>query len=70
MKYKEIKALSLEEYTERLAVAEEDLKKLRLAHYLSPIENPTRIQRSRKLIAQLKTAQSVLKLKKASKKSC
>ncbi|HAN49643.1 MAG TPA: 50S ribosomal protein L29 [Amoebophilaceae bacterium] len=56
MKYKEIKSLALEERNAKLAAEEENLKKLRFAHAISPIENPMRIKYSRKLIAKLKTA--------------
>jgi large subunit ribosomal protein L29 len=56
MKYKEMKSLSLEERNAKLAVEEENLRKLRFAHTISPIENPMRIRYTRRLIAKLKTA--------------
>jgi large subunit ribosomal protein L29 len=56
MKYKEVKSLAIEERNTKLAAEEENLKKLRFAHAISPIENPMRIKHSRKLIARLKTA--------------
>jgi large subunit ribosomal protein L29 len=60
MKYKEIRSLSLEERNLKLATEEENLKKLRFAHAISPIENPMRIKHSRKLIAKLKTARKAI----------
>jgi large subunit ribosomal protein L29 len=56
MKYKKVKSLAIEERNTKLAAEEENLKKLRFAHAISPIENPMRIKHSRKLIARLKTA--------------
>jgi large subunit ribosomal protein L29 len=58
MKYKEIKTLSSEENNQKLLEEKENLRKLRFAHAISPIENPMRIRQSRKLIARLKTAQN------------
>lgn len=60
MKYKEIRSLSLEERNVKLTAEEENLKKLRFAHAISPIENPMRIKHSRKLIAKLKTARKAI----------
>ncbi len=58
MKYSEITTLSSEEHQEKLQGATESLRQLRFAHAISPIENPMRIRQSKKLIAQLKTAQN------------
>ena len=58
MKYQEIKSLSPEERQAKLVAEIENLQKLRFAHAISPIENPMRIRDSKKLIAQLKTAQN------------
>ncbi|MEM9416907.1 MAG: 50S ribosomal protein L29 [Bacteroidota bacterium] len=58
MKYQEIKSLSPEERQTKLVAEIENLQKLRFAHAISPIENPMHIKQSRKLIAQLKTAQN------------
>lgn len=55
MKNSEIKALSLEELTEKLATENSSLQKLKFAHAISPIENPMKIKESKKLIARLKT---------------
>lgn len=56
-KYADIRALSPEARQAQLIAEQENLRKLRFAHAISPIENPTRIRSSRRLIAQLKTAQ-------------
>lgn len=60
MKYKEMKSLAPEEHRAKLAAEEENLKKLRFAHAISPIENPMRIKHSRQLIAKLKTAENAI----------
>ena len=57
MKYSELKSLSPEESNSKLVAEEENLRKLRFAHAISPIENPMRIRQSRRFIAKLKTAQ-------------
>ena len=62
MKYQEIKALSTEELRERTVAEAENLRKLRFAHAISPIENPMRIKHTRKLVARLQTAQRARKL--------
>ena len=64
MKYQAIKSLSPEERQAKLAAEVENLKKLRFAHAISPIENPMRIKHGRRLIAKLKTAQNALKTQK------
>ena len=56
MKNSEINALSLEEMQQKLGAEKEVLQKLRFAHAISPIENPMKIQETRKLIARLETA--------------
>lgn len=58
MTYKEIKSLSSEERRSKLVTEEVNLRKLRFAHAVSPIENPVRIKRSRRFIAQLKTVEN------------
>ena len=58
MSYREIRALSPEERQEKLTTEAASLQQLRFAHAISPIENPMRIRQSKKLIAQLKTAQN------------
>jgi large subunit ribosomal protein L29 len=64
MKYKEIKSLAPEERSAKLAAEEGNLKKLRFAHAISPIENPMRIKHSRRLIAKLRTAENATETQK------
>lgn len=69
MKYQEIKTLPTEELSARTVAEVENLRKLRFAHAISPIENPMRIKHSRKLIARLKTAQRAQKIERKQKDS-
>ena len=55
MKNSEIKSLSVEELSERLATEAENWSKLKFSHAISPIENPMKLRESRKLVARLKT---------------
>jgi large subunit ribosomal protein L29 len=55
MKNEEIRSLSNEELKERIAAERESLTKLKFAHEISPIENPTKIRHSRRLIAKMET---------------
>ena len=55
MKNSEIISLSVEELKERIATEAENWNKLKFAHDISPIENPTKIRETRKLVARLKT---------------
>lgn len=55
MKNSEIKGLNESELKEKLDAEQENLRKLRFAHSISPIENPMRIRASKKLIARLNT---------------
>lgn len=55
MKNAEIKALSADELKDKIAAEKENLQKLKFAHAITPIENPTKIRDSRKLVAKLKT---------------
>jgi large subunit ribosomal protein L29 len=55
MKNSEITGLSQEELAVRIAEEKENLVKLKFAHTISAIENPTRITKVRKNIAQLNT---------------
>jgi len=61
MKNSEILELSKEELIARIAEEKAALSKLKFAHAVSAIENPLRIKASRKLIARLSTALSVIK---------
>ena len=55
MKNSEIKALSVAELKEKISSETEALRKLKFAHQVSAIENPMRINSTRKLIAKLNT---------------
>jgi len=56
MKAIEIKRLNQEEIKVTLATKEAEYEKLRLAHKVSPIQNPIQLREIRKTIARLKTA--------------
>lgn len=56
MKNSEIRGLSVEEMSQKLKAEKEVLQKLQFAHAISPIESPTKIRETRKLIARLETA--------------
>lgn len=58
MKNAEIQKLGVEELTKQIAAEQENISRLKLAHAISPIENPMRIRQNRKLIAKLETALS------------
>ena len=64
MKNSEIKALSLAELKDKISAERESLRKLRFAHKVSAIENPMRINSTRKLIARLSTELRVKELQK------
>ncbi|KHJ37236.1 50S ribosomal protein L29 [Pedobacter glucosidilyticus] len=55
MKYAEIKALATNEIVARIQEEKATMTKLKFAHAVSSIENPTRIHNSRKIIARLST---------------
>lgn len=63
MKYKKITLLSSVALSQSIATQTENLRRLRFAHSISPIENPMKIQRTKKIIAQLKTMQRAQELK-------
>ena len=56
MKYLEIQKLSTEEVEQKIADEIELLRKNKFAHSISPIDNPSVIQKTRRLIARLKTS--------------
>ncbi|MBB2149573.1 50S ribosomal protein L29 [Pedobacter gandavensis] len=62
MKNSEITGLSKEELVARIAEETENLVKLKFAHTISAIENPTRIKKVRKDIARLNTEVTKRKL--------
>jgi large subunit ribosomal protein L29 len=55
MKISEIKELTINEIVEKLQLEKENLVRLKLNHAVSPLDNPTKIQGSKKNIAKLKT---------------
>ena len=64
MKKNDIKALSEVELKDKLKAEREVLQRLKFGHAISPIENPTKINKSRKLVARFNTE---LRLKQLSK---
>ncbi|MBC7616952.1 MAG: 50S ribosomal protein L29 [Pedobacter sp.] len=65
MKNSEIIGLSKEELVVKIAEEKENLVKLKFAHTISAIENPTRITKVRKDIARLTTELTKLKAQSA-----
>ena len=57
MKISEIRTFSSDEIAGKLFEGKDNLRKLRFAHAISPIENPIRIRIARRDIARLKTIQ-------------
>jgi large subunit ribosomal protein L29 len=55
MKTSEIKELTVKEIVEKLQVEKENLVRLKLNHAVSPLDNPMKIQVSKRDIARLKT---------------
>ena len=55
MKAAEIKELTTKEIQERLDAVKEELTKMRINHSISPLDNPSEIKNSRRLIAKLNT---------------
>ena len=55
MKKEEIKELSSQELTAQIEAAEKAYRELKVAHAISPIDNPAKITRDRRDIARLKT---------------
>jgi large subunit ribosomal protein L29 len=55
MKTSEIKELTIKEIVEKLQVEKENLVRLKLNHAVSPLDNPMKIQISKKNIARLRT---------------
>ena len=64
MKNSEIKTLSVAELKEKIATEKEALRKTQFAHKISSIENPMRINQTRKLIARLNTELRAKELQK------
>jgi len=63
MKTSEIKELTKKEIVEKLQVEKENLVRLRLNHAVSPLDNPMKIQESKKDIARLNTVLREIELK-------
>jgi large subunit ribosomal protein L29 len=55
MKTSEIKELTTKEIVERIQTEQENLVRLRLNHAVSPLDNPMKLNESKKNIARLKT---------------
>ncbi|MDE7437021.1 MAG: 50S ribosomal protein L29 [Muribaculaceae bacterium] len=55
MKKEEIKELSIQELTAQIEAAEKAYRELKVAHAISPVDNPAKITRDRRDIARLKT---------------
>jgi large subunit ribosomal protein L29 len=64
MKNSDIKALSVAELKEKIASEKEALRKIQFAHKISSIENPMRINQTRKLVARLSTELRAKELQK------
>ena len=64
MKYSEIQKLSTEEVESKIVEETEMLRKNVFAHSISPIDNPSIIRESRRMIARLKTYSSTLEKEK------
>ncbi len=64
MNNSEIKALSVAELKDKISSESEGLRKLQFAHKVSSIENPMRINQTRKLIARLNTELTAKSLQK------
>jgi large subunit ribosomal protein L29 len=55
MKTAEIKDLSTKELNERIQDEKSMLVKMKLNHHISPLDNPLKIRRTRRLIASMVT---------------
>lgn len=55
MKKEEIKELSIQELHAQIEACEKAYRELKVAHAISPIDNPSKITKDRKEIARLKT---------------
>ena len=64
MKNSDIKTLSVAELKDKIVSEKEALRKIQFAHKISSIENPMRINQTRKLIARLSTELRAKELQK------
>jgi large subunit ribosomal protein L29 len=55
MKAKDITSLSVEDLRSKINEEKANLNKSKIGHAVSPLENPSQITKSRKLIARLQT---------------
>jgi len=55
MKQTEIKELSIEELRERLAEFKKQHADLKMAHAVTPLENPLQIRKTRRTVARIAT---------------
>ncbi|MER3374425.1 MAG: 50S ribosomal protein L29 [Allomuricauda sp.] len=55
MRQSEIKELSIEEIKERLAEFKKQHADLKMAHAVTPLENPLQIRKTRRTVARLAT---------------
>ena len=55
MKKEEIKELSLKDLRDQIEVAEKAYRELKVAHAISPVDNPAKITKDRREIARMKT---------------
>ena len=55
MKNSELRSLSLDELRSRLVEERGNFQKLKFAHAITPVENPSKIRHSRRLIARILT---------------
>ena len=56
MKQTEIKKLSKQDLGDKLVEYKKKLIELKMSHAVSPIENPSQIRNTRRIIARIKTA--------------
>ncbi len=55
MKQSIVKDLTTEEVRDRILEEQENYRKMRMSHVVSPVENPLKIRATRRLVARLKT---------------
>ncbi len=55
MKMQEVNKMSMEDIKDKLETLTEQLAKMKLAHKITPLENPIQIRNVRRDIARLKT---------------
>ena len=63
MKKEEIKELSDKELKERLEVAEKEYLQTKINHSITPLDNPSKITKVRRMIARMKTELRARELK-------